>query len=79
MVMREQLQAIIASGKPWAVERAQMALTMTEALERGELAEAEYQELMQDLIRSDALNSQADDQDLKTLLVACVMIGAKLA
>jgi hypothetical protein len=37
--MREQLQAIIASGKPWAVERAQMALAMTEALERGELAE----------------------------------------
>ena len=77
--MREQLQAIIASGKPWDVERAQMALAMTEALERGELAEAEYQELMQDLIRSDALNSQADDQDLKNLLVACVMIGAKLA
>jgi hypothetical protein len=56
-----------------------MALAMTEALERGELGQAEYQELMQDLIRSDVLNAQADDQDLKNLLVACVMIGAKLA
>ena len=77
--MREQLQAIISSGRPWAVERATMALAMTEALERGELGESEYQELMQDLIRSDVLNSQADDQDLKNLLVSCVMIGAKLA
>jgi hypothetical protein len=79
MVMREQLQQIISSGKPWAVERATMALAMTEALERGELALEEYQELMRDLIRSDILNSQADDQDLKNLLVSCVMIGAKLA
>ena len=77
--MREQLQQIIASGKPWAVERAQIALAMTEALERGELGQAEYQELMQDLIRSDVLNAQADDQDLKNLLISCVMIGAKLA
>lgn len=77
--MREQLQQIISSGRPWAVERAQMALAMTEALERGELAEAEYQELMRDLVRSDVLNSQADDQDLKNLLVSCVMIGARLA
>ena len=77
--MREQLEQIIASGRPWAVERATMALAMTQALERGELAEAEYQELMQDLIRSDVLNSQADDQDLKNLLVSCVMIGARLA
>ena len=77
--MREQLQQIIASGKPWAVERATMALAMTEALERGELGQAEYQELMQDLIRSDVLNAQADDQDLKNLLVSCVMIGARLA
>ena len=77
--MREQLQQIIASGKPWAAERATMALAMTEALERGELGQAEYQELMQDLIRSDVLNAQADDQDLKNLLVSCVMIGAKLA
>jgi hypothetical protein len=77
--MREQLQQIIASGKPWAAERATMALAMTEALERGELGQAEYQELMQDLIRSDVLNAQADDQDLKNLLVSCVMIGARLA
>ena len=77
--MREQLQSIISSGKPWAAERAQMALAIMEQYEGGGLSLEEYQELMQDLIRSDALNAQADDQDLKNLLVSCVMIGAKLA
>jgi hypothetical protein len=79
MVMREQLQSIISSGKPWAAERAQMALAIMEQYEGGGLSLEEYQELMQDLIRSDVLNAQADDQDLKNLLVSCVMIGARLA
>jgi len=50
-----------------------------DALARQDITESEYQELMQDLARSDTLNAEADDQDLKNLLVACVMIGAKLA
>ena len=77
--MREQLQSIISSGKPWAAERAQMALAIMEQYEGGGLSLEEYQELMQDLVRRDVLNAQADDQDLKNLLVSCVMIGAKLA
>jgi len=77
--MREQLQAIIGSGKPWAAERAEMALAIMSQYEGGGLEFEEYQELMRDLVRSDLLNAQADDQDLKNLLVSCVMIGAKLA
>ena len=77
--MQEQLQAIISSGKPWAAERAEMALAIMSQYEGGGLELAEYQELMRDLVRSDVLNSQADDQDLKNLLVSCVMIGARLA
>jgi hypothetical protein len=79
MVMREQLESIISSGKPWAAERAQMALAIMEQYEGGGLSLEEYQELMRDLVRSDVLNAQADDQDLKNLLVSCVMIGARLA
>jgi hypothetical protein len=79
MVMREQLQAIISSGRPWAAERAEMALAIMSQYEGGGLEFEEYQELMRDLVRSDLLNAQADDQDLKNLLVSCVMIGAKLA
>jgi len=77
--MREQLQAIISSGRPWAAERAEMALAIMSQYEGGGLEFEEYQELMRDLVRSDLLNAQADDQDLKNLLVSCVMIGAKLA
>ena len=77
--MREQLQQIISSGRPWAAERAEMALAIMSQYEGGGLELEEYQELMRDLVRSDVLNSQADDQDLKNLLVSCVMIGARLA
>ena len=34
---------------------------------------------MADLIQSDKLNAEADDMDVKNLLVSCIMIGAKLA
>jgi hypothetical protein len=56
-----------------------MALAIMSQYEGGGLELEEYQELMRDLVRSDVLNSQADDQDLKNLLVSCVMIGARLA
>jgi hypothetical protein len=50
-----------------------------DALARQDITESEYQELMQDLARSDALNAEADDLEVKNLLVSCIMIGAKLA
>jgi hypothetical protein len=56
-----------------------MALAIMQQYEGGGISLEEYQELMQDLVRSDQLNAQADDQDIKNLLVSCVMIGAKLA
>jgi hypothetical protein len=78
MVM-QQLHEIAATGPGWARERAEMALAIMSQYEGGGLELDEYQELMRDLVRSDTLNSVADDQDLKNLLVSCVMIGAKLA
>jgi len=77
--MQDQLQALAHSGPPWAQQRAQQALAFMDALARQDITEAEYQELMQDLIRSDRLNEQADNEDVKNLLVSCIMIGARLA
>ncbi len=77
--MIEQLQFLSTCGRPWAEQRAQFALEITAALEINEISESEYQALMADLIRSDKLNEEADDMDIKNLLVSCVMIGAKLA
>jgi polyhydroxyalkanoate synthesis regulator phasin len=79
MVMREQLQWLVGCGRGWAAERAEFALNITEQFEQGAISESEYQELMRDLINSDKLNECADDQDIKNLLVSCIMIGAKLA
>ena len=75
----DTLRAIAGCGRPWAAERANFAVMITEQYQGGGLDAGEYQELMRDLVRSDVLNAQADDQDLKNLLVSCVMIGAKLA
>jgi len=79
MVMIDQLQFLSTCGRPWAEQRAQMALEITESLQRQEISQSEYQALMADLIQSDKLNAEADDMDVKNLLVSCIMIGAKLA
>ena len=77
--MIDQLKFLSSCGRPWAEQRAQMALEITGALQRKEISESEYQALMADLIQSDKLNAEADDMDVKNLLVSCIMIGAKLA
>ena len=77
--MIEQLQFLSTCGRPWAEQRAQFALEITEAVQQGAISPSEYQALMADLINSDKLNAEADDMDIKNLLVSCVMIGAKLA
>lgn len=77
--MIEQLQFLSTCGRPWAEQRAQLALEITQAFQSQELSESEYRALMADLINSDKLNAEADDMDIKNMLVSCVMIGAKLA
>jgi GrpB-like predicted nucleotidyltransferase (UPF0157 family) len=77
--MQDQLRELAHSGPPWAKQRAQQALAFMDALARQDITESEYQELMQDLARSDTLNAEADDADIKNLLVSCIMIGARLA
>ena len=77
--MVEELQWLSSCGRPWAEQRAQFALRLNEALRLDEISADEYQALMADLINSDRLNSEADDMDIKNLLVATIMVGAKLA
>ena len=77
--MQDQLRELARSGPPWAQQRAAQALQFMDAVARQDITESEYQELMQDLARSDTLNAEADDLEVKNLLVSCIMIGAKLA
>jgi polyhydroxyalkanoate synthesis regulator phasin len=57
------------SEKGWAAERAQVALQIAEALQQGQINPSEAKELLEDLVRTDKLDAEADDIQLKTMLV----------
>lgn len=63
---------------PWAAQRAAMAVALFEQYQGGGLDSSEYQELMQDLVRSDRLDAEADDLDTKTMLVTAVFAVAQV-
>lgn len=68
----DELKSLVGCGKSWAEERAQMALDFTAQYEAGDLSADEYKELMEDLIRTDALDEEADDMAVKSALVGAV-------
>jgi hypothetical protein len=72
------LEWIAASDRPWAADRARSALEMISQRDAGLITPDEYQELAQDLVNMDRLNEEADDLELKNMLVAAVMLGTKL-
>ena len=77
--MIEQLRALAGSGRPWAAQRAQYALMITEQYQGGGLSAGEYKELMQDLVRMDKLDAEADDLETKTMLVNAIYAVAQVA
>ena len=77
--MIETLQQLAGCGRPWAAQRAQMALAIAEQFQGGGLDASEYQELMKDLVRMDRLDLEADDLETKTLLVTAVYAVAQVA
>ena len=68
----DELKSLVGCGKSWAEERAQMAIEFSEQFEAGDLSADEYKELMEDLIRTDVLDEEADDMAVKTALVGAV-------
>lgn len=68
----EQLQELLTSDKAWAQQRAQLAIDLLNQFQTGEISGSEYKELLEDLVRTDALDAEADDLDTKTALVAGV-------
>jgi hypothetical protein len=56
-----------------------MALLMKSQLDSGELSLDEYQELVNDLLRTDTLDRESDSIETRALLVSALTIVAKLA
>ncbi len=77
--MIEQLQMLTQCGRPWAAERAAVALQICEARQQGQIGEDEFRELMLDLVRTDKLEEEADDINLKTMLVSAIYAVAQVA
>lgn len=72
------LYQLAQSDKPWVAQRAQMALSLQDQLSKGEIDPSEYAELMEDLIRTDVLDSEADDIHTKTMLVQAIWVASKV-
>lgn len=66
--MQELIQCI-NSGKGWAAERANVAYQIAQALEQNQIDRSEARELLEDLVRTDRLDAEADDMALKAMLV----------
>lgn len=70
--MREQLEELAQCGLGWAAERAQIALQLMDDHDAGAMSDEEFAELMQDLVRADRLDEEADDLETKTMLVTAI-------
>ena len=73
------LKELTLCGRPWAAERAQYALEIAAAVHEGAISMEEFQELMQDLIRTDKLDEEADDMETKAALVQAIYVVGQLA
>jgi polyhydroxyalkanoate synthesis regulator phasin len=67
--MSNVLHEVINSGQSWAVERAQMALQVQEALQQGAMSQDEAREVLNDLMSTEKLDAEATDLQLRAALV----------
>jgi polyhydroxyalkanoate synthesis regulator phasin len=63
------LAELMNSGNTWAVERAQYALQVHEAVGAGQLSASEAKEILQNLISTDKLEEASADQQSRAALV----------
>lgn len=68
----QELDHLIQSDKPWAQKRAEMALNIMNQAQLGAISKDEARELLEDLVRTDALEAEADDMQVKAMLVTAI-------
>jgi len=72
MSVMDQLDTIINSDKQWAKQRAEVAKAIHQQYRKGNLTDSEYKELLEDLIRTEQLDKDADDVELRSSLVSSI-------
>lgn len=67
----EQLKELLTSSD-WVAKKAEIAIKLTKDFKSGELSSDEYKELLEDLKRTDNLNLQAEDLEIKVKLETAI-------
>jgi polyhydroxyalkanoate synthesis regulator phasin len=67
--MNEGLNAVMNSGQPWAMERAQYAMQVHDAVVNGQLSPSEAKEILADLVNTQKLDEASSDMQLRAALV----------
>ena len=75
----DELKNLLSCGVPWIEQRAAIALDLQDQHARGDITDDEYNELLQDLIRTDDLNAECDDINLKSAVITAVSAVMKVA
>ncbi len=72
------LEDLYNSGRPWAVERAQLLESYVNAFQTAQISREEYAELLTDLGRIDSIEQDVNDIVLKSKLISALETAAKL-
>jgi polyhydroxyalkanoate synthesis regulator phasin len=64
-----ELDQLLHSDKEWVRVRAETALQIVNQRQTGQITADEARELLEDLVRTDQLEAEADDMAMKTMLV----------
>ena len=75
----EELYALMENGDDWAKEKAAIALGICDAYARNDITEDEYRELLQDMIRSDQIDSEATSLEMATMVIQAINAASMLA
>ena len=67
--MTQALQELASGGNSPAAQRAQYALQLVAAHQAGQVSTDEYRAILEDLVRTDALEAEADSLESKQMLV----------
>jgi polyhydroxyalkanoate synthesis regulator phasin len=67
--MQNELLQLAGCGLPWAEQRAQYAIQIAEANQRGEISADEARALLEDLVNTDKLNEEASNAEARAMLV----------
>lgn len=68
----EELNKLLSSDNDWVKQRATLAVQFTEQYKNKEMDKDEYEELMQDLIRTDVVMKNATSMEAKAKLQSVI-------